>query len=199
MESQQEERDNLNPDQPEENTDFDLSIHWANIRPTSTEHDSGTVTSSKRLIRARRRDKLASLKLENNELKSKLNSAEAKLKAAEKENFDLKRYKRISYISTAGCLILFIAFAGSTIYNGLNASPDIDLRVPEFPESTDGNSGPQNISDFRIIPREEWADKRLKANISDLEPLSLPVSRGVIAHHTSVPDNRCFSYGEFRI
>ena len=175
------------------------SIHWANIRPTSTEHDSGTVTSSKRLIRARRRDKLASLKLENNELKSKLNSAEAKLKAAEKENFDLKRYKRISYISTAGCLILFIAFAGSTIYNGLNASPDIDLGVPEFPESTDGNSGPQNISDFRIIPREEWADKRLKANISDLEPLSLPVSRGVIAHHTSVPDNRCFSYSEFRI
>lgn len=175
------------------------SIHWANIRPTSTEHDSGTVNSSDRLIRARRKDKLASLKLENNELKSKLNSAEAKLKAAEKVNFDLKRYKRISYISTSCCLILFIAFAGSAIYNGLNASLDIDLGVPEFPQSTDGKSGPQNISDFRIIPRKEWADKELKANTNDLKPLPLPVPRGVIALHTSDAKNQCFSYGGFKI
>ena len=175
------------------------SIHWANIRPTSTEHDSATVNSSDRLIRARRKDKLASLKLENTELKSKLNSVETKLKAAEKEIFVLKRYKRISYISTACCSILFIAFAGSAIYNGLDASPDIDLGAPEFPQSLDGKSRPLNISDFRIIPREEWADKELKANISDLEPLPLPVPRGVIALHTSVSDNSCFSYGRFQI
>ena len=172
------------------------SIHWANIRPTSTEHDSGAVDTN-RLIRARRRDKLASLKSENNELKLKINSVEAKLKAAEKENLELRRYKRISYISTACCLILFIAFAGSAIYNGLNASPDIDFGAPEFPQSLDEKSGPLNISDFRIIPREEWADKELKANTSDLEPLPLPVPRGVIAHHTSIANNSCFSYGGF--
>ena len=152
-----------------------------------------------RLIRARRKDKVASLKLENTELKSKLNSVETKLKAAEKEIFVLKRYKRISYISTACCLILFIAFAGSAIYNGLNASQVIDLSAPEFPQSSDEKNGPQNISDFRIIPREEWADKELKANTSDLKPLLLPVPRGVIAHHTSVANNSCFSYGGFQI
>ena len=170
------------------------SIHWANIRPTSTENDSGTVNSSDRFVRSRRRDKLASLKLENNELKSKLNAAEAKL----------KWYKRISYISTACCLTLIIVFAGTIIYNRLNASSDIisdqfDFGASEFPQSTDDKSGSQNISDFRIIPREEWADKHLKANTSDLEPLPLPIPRGVIALHTSVANNRCFSYGGFQI
>ena len=154
------------------------SIHWANIRPTSTENDSGTRNSSDRFVRSRRRDKLASLKLENNELKSKLNSVEAKLKAAEKEIDELKWYKRIAYISIACCLILLIVFAVWTNYC---------------------KSGPQNICDFRIIPREEWADKELKANTSDLEPLPLPVPGGVIALHTGVPDNSCFSYGEFQI
>ena len=53
-------------------------------------------------------------------------------------------------------------------------------------------TGPKR--DYRIISRDEWADENLKANISDYEPLPLPLS-GVIAHHTSVAENRCFTIG----
>ena len=43
----------------------------------------------------------------------------------------------------------------------------------------------------QIISRELWAE--LKAKVTDLTPLQLPVERGVIAHHTGNADNRCFT------
>ena len=49
--------------------------------------------------------------------------------------------------------------------------------------------------DNNIIPRVLWADDELKPNTTDLKPLSLPVI-GVIAHHTGVIENRCFTIGE---
>ena len=52
-------------------------------------------------------------------------------------------------------------------------------------------------SDIRIISRDQWADKNLEVNTTDLKPLSLPVS-GVIAHHTSVDENQCFTIGELQ-
>ena len=51
--------------------------------------------------------------------------------------------------------------------------------------------------DNRIIPRPLWADNELKANTTDLKPLSLPVA-GVIAHHTSRPEDQCFTMGELQ-
>ena len=51
--------------------------------------------------------------------------------------------------------------------------------------------------DKNIIPRVLWADDELKPNTTDLKPLSLPVI-GVIAHHTGVIENRCFTIGELQ-
>ena len=200
-----EEKDSTNSDQSEEDDNFDLRrgsskssfkqklvkvphafiyqinslirIHWANIRPTSTENDSGTAD---RLIhreneeRLRRREKLANLKLENNALKSKLT-------VVERANDQLKWYKRVSGISTACLITLLIAFTGFIIHSRQVTCSDIFLAPPV------------------IILREQWADKELKPNTSDLEPLPLPISRGVIVHHTRKPDDRCFSYGKRRI
>merc|ERR1711953_825121 len=165
------EKDNSNSDQSEYDDNFDLSIHWANIRPTSTENDSGTAEQLiRKEERLRRRDKLANLKLENNDLK-------LKLKAAEKGNSQLKWHKRVSCISTAWFIIFLTAFTGHFIViNRQITCSDIILTTPT------------------IILREQWADKELKANTSDLEPLPLPIPRGVIAHHTL--DSRCFSYEE---
>ena len=50
-------------------------------------------------------------------------------------------------------------------------------------------------NDKRIISRDQWADKNLEVNTTDLKPLSLPVI-GVIAHHTSVDEDKCFTIGE---
>ena len=52
-----------------------------------------------------------------------------------------------------------------------------------------------NKQDYRIISRDQWADENLKPNTSDYEQLPLPLS-GVIAHHTSVSENRCFTVGK---
>ena len=49
--------------------------------------------------------------------------------------------------------------------------------------------------DNHIIPRVLWADDELKPNTTDLKPLSLPVI-GVVAHHTGVIENRCFTIGK---
>ena len=136
--------------------------------------------------RLRTREKLASLKLENSQLKSKLKGYESKLKAAEKNNAQLNCLKISTNISTVGFLTVSLLFLGEILYKAQIDSTDCNNQFHHIP------------NDSRIIKRDEWADKKLKANISDLVPLSLPVS-GVIAHHTSVADNRCFSYGEFRI
>ena len=137
--------------------------------------------------RLRTREKLTSLKLENSELKSKLKGYDSKLKAAEKNNAQLNCYKVSTNILTGGFLTVLLLFLGEILSKNQIDFKDCNTECHRIP------------NDSRIIKRDEWADKRLTANISDLEPLLLPVSRGVIAHHTSVADNRCFSYGESRI
>ena len=48
---------------------------------------------------------------------------------------------------------------------------------------------------FQIVRKDQWADKELKVNVTDLEPLQIPVQAGVIAHHSGNAVNRCFSKG----
>ena len=134
--------------------------------------------------RLRTREKLASLKLENSGLKSKLETIESKLRAAEKNNTQLNWFKISTNVLISCFLTLLFMFVGEIFYRNEIDSNNCITEFHRIP------------NDSRIIKREEWADKTLKANISDLEPLKLPVPRGVIAHHTSVADNRCFSYGE---
>ena len=171
------------------------------MRPTSTENDSIAQTSTGRL---RTRDRLASLKLENTQLKSKLSACEEKLRDVELESqaskskleiiekytAEIKRYKFVSYavsclttIAFFTFLALFVVESKSSIESNCeNGSPDINLPLPHF-------------EDPRIISRQQWANRELKRNISDLIQLELPVEKGLVAHHTSVAENRCFTYG----
>ena len=50
-------------------------------------------------------------------------------------------------------------------------------------------------SSFRIIRKDQWADKEVKVNFTDLEPLQIPVQAGVVAHHSGKSENRCFTKG----
>ena len=133
--------------------------------------------------RLRTREKLASLKTENTSLKSKL-------KAAEIEIAGLKRYKMITFatrpILTMGLVIFVSLFFGME-------------KCDKEMQPLDSQIKPSISRELNIIPREQWASKDLKRNITDPDfvQLRLPVEKGVIAHHTSVPENRCFTYGEF--
>ena len=48
---------------------------------------------------------------------------------------------------------------------------------------------------FQIVRKDQWADKELKVNVTDLEPLQIPVQAGVVAHHSGESGNRCFTKG----
>ena len=63
--------------------------------------------------------------------------------------------------------------------------------------STDLNKVSDMASEgsVRIIQKDQWADKELKVNVSDLEPLKIPVQAGVVAHHSGQAVNRCFTKG----
>ena len=137
----------------------------------STESENNGLISNIQLEQTKDK-RIYELETQNSELKKKLKTFEAAL--------------AISFvIITSCCGIVLCSFVTkpTDCTNGIN-------RIQNLLES-------ELKRDNRIILRPLWADEELKANATDLKPLALPVT-GVIAHHTSVGENRCFTIGKLQ-
>lgn len=111
----------------------------------------------------------------------------------EKQNSELKKRLNTFQATLAISFVIFISCCGIFVWSYVTKPTDC----------TNGINRIQNLleselkRDNRIILRPLWANEELKANATDLKPLSLPVT-GVIAHHTSVGENRCFTIGKLQ-
>ena len=111
----------------------------------------------------------------------------------EKQNSELKKFKAFQ-TALAISFVICVSSCGIILWS----------YVTKLADCTNGINHIQNRlesefkHDTRIILRALWADEELKANTTDLKPLSLPVT-GVIAHHTSVGENRCFTIGKLQM
>ena len=81
-----------------------------------------------------------------------------------------------------------IADLSDDLANLSSSVSNLSTDLSKFSDKTSKTS-------FQIVRKGQWADKELKVNVTDLEPLQIPVQAGVIAHHSGNAVNRCFSKG----
>ena len=110
----------------------------------------------------------------------------------EKQNSKLEKKLKFFQVALAISFVIFVC--GLIFWSYVTKPTDCTNGINRIQKMLESERKPDN----RIILRPLWANEELKANATDLKPLSLPVT-GVIAHHTSVGENRCFTIGELQM
>ena len=139
-------------------------------------------------------EKLCEVKEEKSELERYISELAEKNKDLERKNSKLTTKLKIVYKVFAIVSAIFIlSYCSLILWFYLNKPADYTSNFNSIQSRLDLIDSKR---DYRIISRDLWADEELNSNKTDLKPLLLPVTGGVIAHHTD--ELRCFTIGELK-